>query len=162
MVLLNRPVGTNLMLVRRGSANSNNFTIHESGASEASGASNGVGSRGPLKLDRTQDLQKRGGRVTKLRENWLIWPPNRLNLHDLVVKRVGGGPNRPIRGSAPALKGPWRGPGAELRRGSRGQSPRKLLGFSICKRPRKALLEIFFSLNQPRSACQWYRNVSIK
>ena len=30
---------------------------------------------------------KRGGRVTKLRENWLIWPQNRLNLHDLVVKR---------------------------------------------------------------------------
>ena len=27
---------------------------------------------------------KRGGRVSKLRENWLIWPQNRLNLHDLV------------------------------------------------------------------------------
>ena len=38
---------------------------------------------------RTQDLQ-RGGRVSKLRENWLIWPQNRLNLHDLVVKRGGG------------------------------------------------------------------------
>ena len=58
------------------------------------------------------------------------------------------------------LKGPWRGPGAEPRRGSRGQRPRKLLGLSICKRPRKALLEIFFSLNQPTSA--WYRNVSVK
>ena len=32
---------------------------------------------------------KRGGRVSKLRENWLIWPQSRLNLHDLVVK--GGG-----------------------------------------------------------------------
>ena len=57
-------------------------------------------------------------------------------------------------------RGPLRGPGAEPRRGSRGQRPRKFLGFSICKRPRKALLEIFFSLNQPTSA--WYRNVSIK
>ena len=33
---------------------------------------------------------KRGGRVSKLRENWLIWPQNRLNLHDLVVKRWAG------------------------------------------------------------------------
>ena len=33
---------------------------------------------------------KRGGRVSKLRENWLIWSKNRLNLHDLVVKRGGG------------------------------------------------------------------------
>ena len=50
---------------------------------------------------RTQDLiAKRGGRVSKLKENWLIWPQNRLNLHDLVVKR-GAGPNRPIPGSAP-------------------------------------------------------------
>ena len=48
---------------------------------------------------------KRGGRVSKLRENWLIWPQNRLNLHDLVVKRGGGGagPNWPIPGSAPAV-----------------------------------------------------------
>ena len=58
------------------------------------------------------------------------------------------------------LKDPWRGPGAEPRRGSRGQCPWKLLGFNICKRPGKALLEICFSLNQPTSA--WYRNVSIK
>ena len=34
---------------------------------------------------------KRRGRVSKLRENWLIWPKNRLNLHDLVVKKGGGG-----------------------------------------------------------------------
>ena len=34
---------------------------------------------------------KRGSRVSKLRENWLIWPQNRLNLHDLVVKRGGRG-----------------------------------------------------------------------
>ena len=33
---------------------------------------------------------KRGGRVSKLRENWLIWPQNRLNLHNLVVKRGTG------------------------------------------------------------------------
>ena len=33
---------------------------------------------------------KRGGRVSKLRENWLIWPQNRLNFHDLVVKGGGG------------------------------------------------------------------------
>ena len=33
---------------------------------------------------------KRGGWVSKLRENWLIWPHSRLNLHDLVVKRGGG------------------------------------------------------------------------
>ena len=31
------------------------------------------------------------GQVSKLRENWLIWPKNRLNLHDLVVKRGGWG-----------------------------------------------------------------------
>ena len=44
---------------------------------------------------------KRGDRVSKLRENWLIWHQNRLNLHNLVVKRGGGaGPNRPIPGSA--------------------------------------------------------------
>ena len=29
--------------------------------------------------------------MSKLRENWLIWPQNRLNMHDLVVKRGGGG-----------------------------------------------------------------------
>ena len=29
--------------------------------------------------------------MSKLRENWLIRPQNRLNLHDLVVKRGGGG-----------------------------------------------------------------------
>ena len=39
--------------------------------------------------------------MSKLRENWLIWPQNRLNLHDSVVK--GGGANWPIPGSAPAL-----------------------------------------------------------
>ena len=47
---------------------------------------------------------KRLGKVSNLKENWLIWPQNRLNLHDLVVKRGGGGragPNRPIPGSAP-------------------------------------------------------------
>ena len=33
---------------------------------------------------------KRGDRVSKLRENWLIWPQNRLNLHNLVVKRGTG------------------------------------------------------------------------
>ena len=54
----------------------------------------------------------------------------------------------------------WRGPGTEPRQGSRGQCPRKLLGFSICKRPRKALLKIIFPLNQPTST--WYRNVPIK
>ena len=98
---LTRPVGTNFVLVRRVRAK-NSLSMHESGAS---GASNGVGSRGPL-------------------------------------------------------KGPWRGPGAEPGRGSGGQRPRKLLGSSICKRPRKALLKIFFSLNQPTST--WYRNVPIK
>ena len=36
------------------------------------------------------EFAKRGGRVSKLRENWLTWPLNRLNLHDLVVKRGGG------------------------------------------------------------------------
>ena len=41
--------------------------------------------------------------MPKLRENWLIWPQNRLNLHDLVLKRGGAGPNRPIPGSAPDL-----------------------------------------------------------
>ena len=53
------------------------------------------------------------------------------------------------------------GPGARSRAsgGVQGQSPRKLLGFSICKRPGKTLLEIFFSLNQPRSGIE---NVSIK
>ena len=39
-------------------------------------------------------FSKRGGRVSKLRENWLIWPQNRLNLHDLVVKRGGRGRGR--------------------------------------------------------------------
>ena len=43
-------------------------------------------------------------------------------------------------------QGPWRGPGAEPLQGPRGLRPRKLLGFSTCKRPRKALLEIFFFL----------------
>ena len=33
--------------------------------------------------------------------------------------------------------------------GVQGAAPRELLDFSICKGPRKALLEIFFSLNQP-------------
>ena len=64
---VSKPVGMNLVLVRRV------ITIHESGASEARGASNGVGSRGPL-------------------------------------------------------KGPWRGPGAEPRRGSGGSAP-EALGF---------------------------------
>ena len=32
-----------------------------------------------------------GGRVSKLGENWLIKPQNRLNLHDLAVKRGGAG-----------------------------------------------------------------------
>ena len=34
------------------------------------------------------------------------------------------------------------------------RGPLKLLGFSICKWPRKALLEIYFSLNQPRSGTE--------
>ena len=46
---------------------------------------------------------KRGGRVSKLRENWLIWSRNRLNLHGLVVKRGAGAESAPIPGSAPAL-----------------------------------------------------------
>ena len=46
-LVFSRPVGTNLVLVRRIRAN---VTIHESGASEANWASNGVGSRGPRKL----------------------------------------------------------------------------------------------------------------
>ena len=28
--------------------------------------------------------------MSKLGENWLIYPQNRLNLHDLAVKRGGG------------------------------------------------------------------------
>ena len=59
-------------------------------------------------------------------------------------------------GSRGPLEGPW-GPGVEPRRGSRGQRPRKPLGFSICERPKKAFLD-FFPLNQPTST--WYRNVS--
>ena len=44
------------------------------------------------------------------------------------------------------------GPGVHLKApgGVQGQKG-KLLGFRICKRHRKALLEIFFSLNQPES-----------
>ena len=35
--------------------------------------------------------------MSTLRENWLIWPQNRLNLHDLVVKKRGGGEAGPNR-----------------------------------------------------------------
>ena len=79
---------------------------------------------------------------------------NLLSMKEKWAERLYG------MGSRGPLKGPWRGPGAEPRQGSWGQCPRKLLGFSNCKKPRKALLKIFFSLNQPTSA--WYRNVSIK
>ena len=49
---------------------------------------------------------KRGGRVSKLRENCLIWPQNRLNLHDLIVKKRGAGAksaHSPTPGSAPVI-----------------------------------------------------------
>ena len=94
----------------------------------------------------------------------LIFRPIGMNL--VLVRRVGANNLLSMKAERLAAwgpgvaQGPWRGPGVEPRRGSRGRRPRKLLGFSTCKRPRKALLEIFFSLNQPTSAS--YRNVSIK
>ena len=97
VVVIDRPVGTNLILVRWGNANINNL------------------------------LSMKAERLT-------AWGPL--------------GPLAGSRGRAPA--------------GVQGAEPLEALGFSICKRPRKALLEIYFSLNQPRPACQWYRNVSIK
>ena len=40
------------------------------------------------------------------------------------------------------LKGPWWGPGAEPRRGSRGQSPRKLCDFGNLEGSREALMAL--------------------
>ena len=37
---------------------------------------------------------KKGGRVSKLGGNWPLYPQNRLNLHDLAVKREALGPDR--------------------------------------------------------------------
>ena len=53
-------------------------------------------------------------------------------------------------GSKGPRKGPWQGPGGRVQ----GAGPRKILGFSGCERSRKALLEVFLSLNQPKSGAE--------